>query len=117
MAARRACVMVLVTCPSRAVARRLAQRVVRRHLAACVNLVPSVESIFWWQGKLDRAREALLLIKTTVKAYPRLEAALRAQHPYDVPEIIAVPVTRGFAPYLRWVRQNVSGKDTGQKSP
>ena len=96
-------VVVLVTCPSPAVARRLARRLVADRVAACVNLVPSVESTFRWQGKIERCRETLLIIKTTAAGFERLRRAILRLHPYDVPEIIALPVVAGHPPYLRWV--------------
>ena len=100
--------LVLVTCPSRAAARRLATALVKRRLAACVNILPGIESIFWWQGRIDNSREALLLIKTTSARLARLTRAVVALHPYDLPEVIALPVTRGHRPYLRWVASSVS---------
>lgn len=102
------CVVVLVTCPSPAVARRLANALVRGRLAACVNVLPGVESVFWWQGKTERSREALLLIKTTRKRFPLLRIAIVKLHPYDVPEVIALPIVAGHVPYLRWVRSSTS---------
>jgi len=103
-----ACVVVLVTCPSRAIARRIARTLVTRRLAACVNLLPGIESTFRWKGKIDRSPEVLLLIKTTRRRFSSLAQALARLHPYDVPEVIAVPVTAGAAPYLRWVARSVS---------
>ena len=96
-------VVVLVTCPTAAVARRLARRLIRSRVAACVNAVPAVESTFRWQGKIERCREALLVIKTTAAGFERLRRAVLRLHPYDVPEIIALPVVAGHPPYLRWV--------------
>ena len=113
-AARHSVVVAFVTCPSRTVARRLAARLVQARVAACVNLVSGVDSVFRWAGKVDRARETLLIIKTT---RPRLEALRRRVvrlHPYDVPEFIAVPVAAGHAPYLRWVRSSVAGPSRRQ---
>jgi len=102
------CVVVLVTCPNRAVARRIASVVVTKRLAACVNLLPGIESVFRWEGKIDRSREVLLLIKTTRRRFSSLAHALARLHPYDVPEVIALPVTAGVASYLRWVARSVS---------
>ena len=102
------CLVVLVTCPTRAVAWRLADALVKRRLAACVNVLPGMESTFRWQGKVDRCRETLLVIKTTARRFPQLRAAVRTLHPYDVPEIIALPIVAGHAPYLRWVRSSTS---------
>lgn len=100
--------VVLVTVPTPAIARRLARAMVRQRLAACVNIVPGIASFFTWQGKIDQAREALLILKTTAARFPALRRALQAQHPYDVPEIIALPITAGSMAYLRWVRDSVS---------
>ena len=99
--------IVLVTCPSRAVARRLANALVKDHLAACVNVVPGIESVFQWKGKTERCREALLLIKTTRKRFPPLTRAIVTLHPYDVPEVIALPLVEGYRPYLQWIHQSV----------
>lgn len=96
-------VVVLVTCPTAAVGRRLARALLTRRLAACVNVLPGVDSHFWWRGRVDRAREVLLVIKTTRSAFARLRRAVAALHPYDVPEILALPVLAGHRPYLDWV--------------
>jgi periplasmic divalent cation tolerance protein len=101
-------IVVLVTCPTTAVARRLADHLVGHRLAACINLLPAVHSTFWWQGKVERAREVLLLIKSTRRRFERLRRAILARHPYEVPEIIAVPLAAGHRPYLEWVRQSSS---------
>lgn len=100
--------IVLVTVPTRAVARRIAEGVIRQRLAACVNVLPGLESAFSWQGKFERSTEVLLLIKTTASRYPALQRAIRARHPYEMPEIIALPVAAGLPAYLTWVRQSVS---------
>src|SRR3989338_1778709 len=102
------CLVVLVTCPTRAVARRIATAVVTQRLAACVNLLPGIESTFRWEGKIDRAREVLLVMKTTRRRFGALAYAIQHLHPYEVPEIIALPVTIGAAPYLRWLSQSVA---------
>ena len=106
-ASQRKIIVVLVTCPSRAVAARLARQLVARRLAACVNIVPGLTSLFWWKGKIDRCRETLLLIKTTAAGFEPLRRAVLALHPYDVPEIIALPVGAAHPPYRRWVAANV----------
>ena len=97
----------MVTCPNKTVARRIATALVTRRLAACVNLLPGVESTFRWQGKIDRCREVLLLIKTTRGRFGSLARVLVRLHPYEVPEVIALPITAGSAPYLQWVRASV----------
>ncbi len=104
MASRTHALVVLVTCASRAQAKRLSTHLIRRHLAACVNVVPMVDSVFWWRGKVEHARETLLIIKTTPQAFERLKAEVVRLHSYDTPEIIALPIVRGHKPYLTWVR-------------
>ena len=105
-------VVVLVTCPTRAVARRIATQLIRTHLAACVNLVPGVESVFWWKGRVDRCREALLIIKTTRVCFERLKRTVVSFHPYDVPEVIALSISSGHEPYLRWIDNSVSPRSS-----
>ena len=100
--------MVFITCPTAAVGRQLSRELVRRRLAACVNQLPSIESTFQWKGKLERCREVLLLIKTTAARAEQLRKAITALHPYDVPEVIALPVIAGHTPYLDWVRESVA---------
>lgn len=104
-AARGVCV-ALVTCPSLMVARRLAATLIRSHAAACVNILGPVESVFWWQGRVDRARERLLVIKTVQRNVPRIRELLQAEHPYSVPEFIVWPIQDGLPAYLRWVHES-----------
>ena len=96
--------VVLCTFPDLEQARQIGAALVERQVAACVNLLPGVESIYRWQGKVERAGEVLAIIKTT--RYPELEAALKELHPYDVPEILALPVAAGFEEYLRWMERS-----------
>ena len=105
MPSGRACV-VLVTCPDKQVAGRLAEALVAEHLAACVNIVPAVESVFWWKGKLDRSAEVLLVIKTAFRAVKALEERVKQLHPYEVPEVIAIQIVSGYPPFLQWVLAN-----------
>lgn len=98
--------VVLVTCPTLALARKIARAVVQKRLAACVNVVRSpVESFYTWKGKLETAREQLLLIKTSRARLPQLEREVKRLHTYDVPEFIALPITEGSADYLSWLRE------------
>ncbi len=97
----------LVTAPDIKTARRLARAVLLKRLAACANLVPGVESHYWWQGKLEKGREVLILFKTTQARLPKLEALVRENHPYDTPEIIALSIDSGYERYLSWITQNV----------
>ena len=98
-----AALVVLCTCPDRVTAERLARAAVSAGLAACVNILPGLTSIYRWQGAIECAEEVLLLAKTTLAVYPQLEALWRAQHPYELPEVLAVPVTIGSEPYVQWL--------------
>ena len=95
--------VVLCTFPDKDTAQRIGRMLVEEGLAACVNVLPGVQSIYRWEGKMESAEEVLTLVKTTKGTYPRLETRLKELHPYDVPEIIALPVERGEAAYARWV--------------
>jgi len=95
--------VVITTLPDRASAERLARTLVERRLAACVNLLAPCRSVYRWEGAVQQEDEHPLLIKTTAARYAALEEAIRADHPHDVPEIIALPVERGLAGYLEWV--------------
>ncbi len=95
--------LVLTNTPDLTTAKDLARMLVERRLAACVNILPNVQSIYRWQGEIESADEIPLLIKTTTERYPALQAAIAEAHPYAVPEIIALPITKGLPAYLRWV--------------
>ena len=95
--------LVVTNLPSRESAETLATSLVEQRLAACVNILPPCRSVYRWNAAIEQASEVPLLIKTTAECYPALEAAIRAQHPYETPEIIALPVTRGLPDYLAWV--------------
>lgn len=95
--------LVITNCPDETSANAVALAVVEARLAACVNILPRLQSIYRWQGAVESASEIPLLIKTTADNYPALESAIRAAHPYDIPEIIALPVERGLPAYLNWV--------------
>ena len=95
--------LVLTNLPDRAVAERLADTLVAKNLAACVNILAPCRSVYRWKGAVQHDEEHPLLIKTTAERYGALEQALRAGHPYELPEIIAVPVERGLQAYLDWV--------------
>lgn len=95
--------LVLTHLPDRASAQALAAALVDVRLAACVNILPPCHSIYRWQGAVESADEVPLLIKTSEARYAALEAAIRAQHPYTTPEIIALPVSHGLPDYLAWV--------------
>ncbi|HYG81199.1 MAG TPA: divalent-cation tolerance protein CutA [Pyrinomonadaceae bacterium] len=111
-------IVVLMTAGSREEAARLADMLVGARLAACVQILPEIESIYHWQGKVERAPEILLLAKTTEANFAALDAAVRSLHSYETPEIIALPVAAGSAPYLEWLTANVipQSKDANQAS-
>ncbi|MBI3145538.1 MAG: divalent-cation tolerance protein CutA [Pseudogulbenkiania sp.] len=97
------CLLVLCNTPDLDTASRIARQLVEERLAACVNLLPAVCSVYRWQGKIEEANEVPLLIKTTLQAYPRLERRLKELHPYEVPEIVACDIVAGLPAYLTWV--------------
>jgi periplasmic divalent cation tolerance protein len=101
--------LVLVTSPDLKTARRLARAALEARLAACANLVPKIESHYWWQGRLERGTEVLLLLKTTAAHLPSLERLVLAQHPYDTPEFVALPLVAGNRRYLDWVTRSGAG--------
>jgi periplasmic divalent cation tolerance protein len=90
-------------------ARRIAAVLVEERLAACCNIVPAVESLYRWEGKFEHTIEALVIIKTTDERFDGVKARIRELHEYDVPELIALPVVDGLAPYLAWLGQSVAG--------
>jgi periplasmic divalent cation tolerance protein len=95
--------VVLSTAPDEAVATRLAGALVKGKLAACVNIVAGVRSLYWWEGELQDDAEVLLVCKTDAERLPRLTAALQQEHPYDCPEVVALPVVGGAAEYIGWI--------------
>ena len=99
--------LVWVTAPNLKSARRLAQGALAARLAACVNLVPQIESHYWWQDKIQSSAEVLLLIKTTTAKLSALEKYVLANHPYDTPEFVAQALSRGTDRYLAWLRASV----------
>ena len=101
--------LVFVTTPDLKVARRLARAALEARLAACANILPKIESHYWWQGNLERSGEQLVLFKTTRVRLPRLEALVLALHPYETPEFITTALAEGQARYLEWIEQSLAG--------
>lgn len=95
--------LVITNLPDRDSAGRLAHALIEKRLAACINVLSPCRSVYRWQGKTEDAEEFPMLIKTTLERYAELEAAIRAGHPYELPEIIAVPLAAGLPAYLEWV--------------
>jgi periplasmic divalent cation tolerance protein len=99
--------LVITSAPDRKVALTIARELIERRLAACVNVLGACDSIYRWQGQVEAARELPLLIKTRPAAYPDVEATIRKLHPYELPEIVAVPIERGLPEYLQWVTAQI----------
>lgn len=95
--------LILTNLPDAASAQALALQLVERKLAACVNILPAVQSVYRWQGVVEQASETTLLIKTTAARYAELETVIKAAHPYALPEIIALPIVAGLPAYLDWI--------------
>ena len=100
--------MVLTNLPDRSAAEALAAQLVKRRVAACVNILAPCRSVYRWRGEVQREEEHPLLIKTTSERYSELEQAIRAGHPYELPEIVAVPIERGLPEYLRWLAEETT---------
>jgi periplasmic divalent cation tolerance protein len=109
-------VILMTTVARRADAKRLSQMAVRKRLAACVQAVPGVRSAYRWKGKIEDSAEILLLFKTTKKALPGLIKAIKATHPYDLPELVSVAISGGSREYLNWIAAEVTAGKSRQKS-
>jgi periplasmic divalent cation tolerance protein len=96
-------IVVLITTSSEEEAHKIAELLVNRRKAACVNIVPRVDSLFWWKGKLDSARESLLVVKTKASLFPEIISLVKEIHSYEVPEIIALPIIAGSEDYFKWL--------------
>jgi periplasmic divalent cation tolerance protein len=99
--------LVLTTSGSLEEARKIAHTLVERRLAACVNIIPGIESIYRWKAAVETASEYLLIVKTTADAFPSLRDALGELHSYEVPECIEIEITDGSAAYLNWIQESV----------
>ena len=104
--------LVLCTCPDKDTAQTIAKNLIDQNLAACVNILPGIESVYSWQGERQSSLEHLLLIKTTSAAYDKLEKTITALHPYELPEVIAVTIENGNAGYLKWISDNLNYSNT-----
>ena len=100
-------ILVLTNLPDQESAEKLAQILVQEKMAACVNLLAPCTSFYEWQGQLEKSQEIALLIKSTHKKYSLLENCILRHHPYELPEIISVPIDKGLPSYLNWVRENL----------
>lgn len=100
--------LVLTNLPDKETAERLAGLLVERRLAACVNILAPCRSVYRWQGAVESADEVPMLVKTTRTRYAELESAIRAEHPYELPEIVAMPIERGLPDYLAWIARETA---------
>ena len=96
-------IIVLITAGSEEEAHKIGESLIEGKKAACVNILPGVDSLFWWEGKIDSARENLLLVKTKVSLFPEIVELVKRTHSYEVPEIIALPIIAGSEDYLKWL--------------
>jgi len=99
--------VILVTVASKMEGKRIAQELLKKKLVACVNIAGEVESLFWWKGKIDRAKEYLLVIKSKRPKLQKIIQAVRSLHSYEVPEIICLPIIAGYKPYLNWINESI----------
>ena len=100
-------IVVFMTAANGEEATRLADLLIGAHLAACVQILPEMESVYRWEGKIERQSEILILAKTTVAKFPDLEREVRVLHSYETPEIVAVPIVAGSTPYLKWLAESL----------
>ncbi|HID80577.1 MAG TPA: divalent-cation tolerance protein CutA [Ignisphaera sp.] len=100
-------IVVLVTAPHREEAEKIARKLLDERVAACVNIVEGIKSLFWWQGKVDEANEVLMVIKTRLDLFEKVIEYIKSLHSYTVPEIIALPIVAGNTEYLKWIDEVV----------
>ena len=100
--------IVFITLPDEATAESISEILIEERLAACINIIRGIHSIYRWEGKIEKATEVLILAKTTEECYPKLEQRVLALHPYSVPEIIAVNTTAGFEKYCSWIQEETA---------
>jgi len=100
--------VVLVTCPDMKSAEKVADTLLKKRLAACINIVPGLTSKYWWKGKIEKSSEVLLIIKTREELLPALTKAVKKVHPYSIPEVISLPVYGGLKGYIRWAEKETS---------
>jgi uncharacterized protein involved in tolerance to divalent cations len=102
-------ILVCINFPNRESARRIGTALIEKQLAACVNIIPEVESIYQWKGEVKTEIEVMAIVKTTASRYKQLEAYVLENHPYDVPEVIGLPLSQGSESYLNWVQDQMEG--------
>lgn len=100
-------IVIFVTCLSKKEARYVANSLLKERLVACANIIDGVESFFWWKGKVDKSKESLIIIKTVMKNFGKIQKRIKKLHSYDVPEIIALEIGKGSSDYLNWISASV----------
>ncbi|MDO8662190.1 MAG: divalent-cation tolerance protein CutA [Candidatus Omnitrophota bacterium] len=100
-------IVILITAKDKPEADKIAKTLIKNKLAACVNIVTGVKSLFRWQGKIDQAKEALLIVKSRKEKFDKIVKLVKSAHSYAVPEIIALPIVSGFKPYLNWINESI----------
>jgi periplasmic divalent cation tolerance protein len=100
-------IVILITVAKKGEAKKIAAKLLKEKLAACVNIMDKVESFFWWQGKIDHAAESLMVIKSTKAKFAKIVKTVLSAHSYTVPEIIALPIIAGHKPYLDWINESL----------
>jgi periplasmic divalent cation tolerance protein len=100
-------IVIFITASNKSEAKKIANKLIKEKLAACVNIIGKIESHFWWQGKVDNAKELLLIVKSRKDKLKRIFKAVKSAHSYEVPEIIALPIAAGYKPYLDWINESV----------
>lgn len=108
-------IQVMTTTDTREAAQQIAEQLVNARLAACVQIVGPIESTYWWEGRVERAEEWLCLVKTRATRFAEVEQVIRPLHPYDVPEIIALPAVDAGVPYLHWLHETVPERSTSSE--
>ena len=102
--------LILTTASNDSEARKIAQMLIERHLAACVNIIPRIQSVYRWEGKTESAEEYLLIVKTTRNKENEAQAAIRELHSYDLPECISITIEGGSSEYLKWITDSLQSK-------
>ena len=100
-------IVIFITTSNKKEALKLVDVLIKGKLAACVNIVDKIESYFWWQGKMDKAKEVLLVVKSKKDKFAKIVRAVKGAHSYDCPEIIAIPIISGYKPYLNWINESI----------
>ncbi len=108
-------IQVSGTVNSKEIANRIARKLLDERVTSCVQVLGPIHSNYWWKGKVDRAREWICLIKARTNDYSRIETSIKSVHPYDVPEILALPVLRGNTDFLNWIRKETTRKQQHKK--